>query len=363
MLSLMVPGSAPPVDVFPVLKYVPEFLAKWKTEARRVRDLFVEDAWMWFNNGKKQYARIQEDPESVPFEGFIAKLLRERDETPDAKGGSFNDLELGYIGQAMIGAAMDTTSATFESLMCAFAAFPETLRLAQDEVDRVVGTERPPTGEDINNLPYLKACVSEVSLHLHIRCSKKHSCRKVTKDDDPNEQVLRWRPTTPVALPHTLAKDDRFGDYLFPKGTTFIANAWGIHRNEDDYERPDEFLPERFLKHPYGLKPGASTEGELQGSGRRSLYAFGSGRRQCPGEQFAFTTILLAASKVVWAFNVQPPEGGIDVSIETGYKDGVVTVPINPTLRLTLRDPSRKNGLQEDFDTTQSAAKKILGNL
>lgn len=128
-----------------------------------------------------------------------------------------------------------------------------------------------------------------------------------------------------------------------------------MHRNQEDYENPDEYDPERFLKHPYGLKRNEVAEG------RRPLYAFGSGRRQCPGEQFAFTTILLAVSKVVWAFDVLPPEGGIDISIETGYKDGTVTEPINPTVRFTLRDSRRENGLREDFRRTQATARDILG--
>lgn len=174
-------------------------------------------------------------------------------------------------------------------------------------------------------------------------------------------QVLRWRPTTPSALPHTLTRDDRFGEYIFPKGTTFIANAWTIHRNEQDYERPDDFLPERFIEHPYGLRTTKASADELESSGRRALYAFGSGRRQCPGEAFAYTTILLAASKIVWAFNVLAPKGGVDTSIETGYKDGTVTEPIDPTVVFKLRDEKRRIGLVEDLCRTETIAKDMLG--
>lgn len=159
----MVPGSAPPVDVFPILKHVPEFLAKWKSDVRRVRKVLVEDAWRFLFDGKKQRAQIEADPGSVRFEGLISKLLGERDSVESKKGPSFTDLELGYIGQALVGAAVDTTSATFESLMCCFAAFPEVLRKAQEEVDRVAG-DTPPTGEHVSELPYLKACLSEVRL-------------------------------------------------------------------------------------------------------------------------------------------------------------------------------------------------------
>ena len=39
---------------------------------------------------------------------------------------------------------------------------PEIQRKAQEELDRVVGTDRLPTFADRDNLPYLEALVSEV---------------------------------------------------------------------------------------------------------------------------------------------------------------------------------------------------------
>ncbi len=37
--AYLAPGASPPVDMFPILKYLPEFLAPWKTEARALRRL------------------------------------------------------------------------------------------------------------------------------------------------------------------------------------------------------------------------------------------------------------------------------------------------------------------------------------
>lgn len=121
----------------------------------------------------------------------------------------------------------------------------------------------------------------------------------------------------------TLTQDDLYGAYFFPKGTTFISNAWKINRCEEYYNLPDNFLSDRFLKHPYGLRTSKAlvTAEERKNSGRKALEAFGSGRRQCAGEQFSLTTILLAELKVVWAFDVSPPDAGVDISNETGYKD------------------------------------------
>lgn len=364
----MIPGTAPPVDIFPILQHVPAFLAKWKSHARAVRKAWVADAWRWYHDGAAQRAQIEANPASVRFEGLISRLVRERQDNNSSNKANFSDLEIGYIGQALVGAAVDTTSATFETLLCCFAAFPAVLRKAQEEVDRVVGTELPPSGEQVHELPYLRACISEVSCRRFVFSLSK---RKVLIENE-NKKTLRWRPTTPLALPHTLTKDDRFGDHVFPKGTTFIANAWAMHRNPDDYDKPDDFVPERFLAHPYGLKrhsistsnsnSNSSTEEDEELGRRRPLYAFGSGRRQCPGEQFAFTTILLAAAKLVWAFNVLPPEGGgLDLSIETGYKDGTVLEPIDPTVRFVFRDARRESGLQEDHRRAEGIARDLLG--
>lgn len=60
-----------------------------------------------------------------------------------------------------------------------------------------------------------------------------------------------------------------------------------IFHDERYYERPDEFIPERFLTHPYGIKPGVTDD-----PARRGNILFGAGRRVCPGIQLANTSIV-----------------------------------------------------------------------
>jgi hypothetical protein len=52
----------------------------------------------------------------------------------------------------------------------ALVNFPEAQRLAQEEIDRVVGDERSPVLDDIDNLPYVQAVVKEVSIQHYSRC-------------------------------------------------------------------------------------------------------------------------------------------------------------------------------------------------
>lgn len=350
LISLIIPGASPPVDIFPVLKYVPEWLgATWKAAARAVRDIHLEDRMMYLRYGQEQYTRIKKDPASIGLPCLLAKIMVDQ-EALDPSTSRFTDIELAHLGSSIGGAAVDTTVVTLKSLMLLFASHPAVIKKAQAEIDRV-GNGQPPRADQLDQLVYLRACISE---------------------------TIRFRPTTPSALPHTLDHDDEFGGYFFPKGTTFIANAWTLSHNEEDFENPDQWTPERFLNNPYGLRPerysalaranGAVAKDTVEGpssqpatlGSRRALYAFGSGRRICPRIDFAFTSILLAASKTLWAHDVLPPPGGVDTSIETGYEDGVVLGPKNPAVILRLRDARREATLMEDYERTQAIARNLI---
>ncbi|KAK7692511.1 hypothetical protein QCA50_004138 [Cerrena zonata] len=93
---------------------------------------------------------------------------------------------------------------------------------------------RVPEFEDFSKLPYLKAVINE---------------------------VLRLRPTVPIAIPHASTIDQRMGKYLVPKGAILLVNSWGIYRHEDYFENPDVFDSERFMKNPCGVRPGVDPTG------------------------------------------------------------------------------------------------------
>ena len=92
-------------------------------------------------------------------------------------------------------AGSDTTASQALDFMMALLAFPDVLKKAQEEVDRICGTSRLPTLDDRDQMPYIEACVNEVCevirrLHANL----------ITF------QVLRWRPPLPYGAPHLLMK-------------------------------------------------------------------------------------------------------------------------------------------------------------
>lgn len=59
-------------------------------------------------------------------------------------------------------AGSDTTSSTLLAFVLAMASYPECLKKAQEEVDRVCGSTRSPSFPDMEELKYVRACMTEV---------------------------------------------------------------------------------------------------------------------------------------------------------------------------------------------------------
>lgn len=134
------------------------------------------------------------------------------------------------------------TVSLLETLMLAMVLHPEVQVKAQAELDLILG-ERLPTFLDQESLPYLTAVVRE--------------CH-------------RWRVVAPLGVPRMLTEDDEYKGYLIPKGSIIIANSHQILNDEEAYQDPSSFNPERFLK-----------DGKLDSSVRNPtrVAAFGYGRR------------------------------------------------------------------------------------
>ena len=172
-----------------------------------------------------------------------------------------SDLALEDADNYQMEAGSDTTSSTLLSFLLAMIKYPETLKKAKTEVDQLCGATRSPTSDNITELPYLRACMDE---------------------------TLRWRPVAAGGIPHMLTQDDTYEGYFLPKGTMLFANAWAIHRDEDEYADPDEFIPERFLNNKFGTKNTVSEKEDH----RRETYGFGAGRRGCPGQRLAENSLV-----------------------------------------------------------------------
>ena len=78
-----------------------------------------------------------------------------------------------------------------------------------------------------------------------------------------------------------LTQDDIYQGYFLPKGTIFLTNVWAIHRDEEKYDNPYDFVPERWLNNKFG------TKNPVQDNKDQRRVHYGWGRRAYAGQRLA----------------------------------------------------------------------------
>ncbi|KAL4967681.1 cytochrome P450 [Aspergillus stella-maris] len=179
-------------------------------------------------------------------------------------------MEISSLAGNLFGAGSDTSSSTLVTFALACCAFPETLKPAWEELDRVVGSARSPDFEDEANLPYVKAFVKE---------------------------VFRWRSVAVIGgQPHAPIRDDVYKGYFIPAGTWIQGNTWAIHHNSHDFPNPDKFNPNRFLPSHPDSRPFPNERGYM---------TFGWGRRVCSGQGLAEQGTFITIARLLWGFRIE----------------------------------------------------------
>jgi len=99
------------------------------------------------------------------------------------------------------------------------------------------------------------------------------------------EESMRLYPPAP-SLNRQALGDDRVGSVMIPRGATVLVMPWILHRHAKLWDRPDEFVPGRFL-------PGARESIE-----RYQYLPFGAGPRVCIGQYFAMQEGVVALASL-----------------------------------------------------------------
>jgi cytochrome P450 len=111
---------------------------------------------------------------------------------------------------------------------------------------------------------------------------------------------------------------------LLPKGSTILINIWELHHDEKRYANADVFDPD----HCAGYTKLASEYLTASDPEARDHYAYGNGRRVCPGMHLGERNIFLGICKLLWAFEFKKAvdENGnlieTDINPNTTYSEG-----------------------------------------
>lgn len=242
------------------------------------------------------------------------------------KEEGFSDDQAAYICGLLLEGGADTTSNTLYGFIQAMILFPEVQKRAQEEIDRVVGTEHPPTWEDEPRLQYVRGCVKE---------------------------SLRWMPTTLTgAVPHATTQNDEYMGYQIPAGAGVLNNVYTIHMDPNRYPSPRTFNPDRFSND---FLSSALSANSLDPS-QRDHFTFGAGRRICPGMHVAESSLFLAISRLLWAFDFEgevDEEGNLEILDPERLTQGFVCMPEPYRAKITPRSKDRAEVVREEWMEAQ----------
>lgn len=212
--------------------------------------------------------RMQETQDFVPRD-MVDLLLQSVNDESNLDVKIDLDGVRGLIGDLLAGGT-DTSATTVEWAMSELMKKPELITKATEELDRVIGKERWVEEKDIPQLPYIDAIIKE---------------------------TMRKHPVAVLLAPHLAMEDCKVAGYDIPKGARVFVNVWSIGRQQDVWDAPEEFRPERFLGQAIDVK-GQNFE----------LLPFGSGRRMCPGMNLGLKMISSMIANLLHGFNWRLPE-------------------------------------------------------
>lgn len=219
-------------------------------------------------------------------DAIIGALIRAREADPAAPDGDFLALMLAGRdaddGTAMshqkvleqsltfLGAGHETTATGLAWTWHLLAANPQARERMLAEIDAVLGG-RPATFDDVDRLPWTRACFSE---------------------------ALRIHPPVYLSMRRAL-RDDALGGYRVRAGSIVVLATHVLHRDPEHWPDPRRFDPARFL-------PGAGKDRP-----RAAYLPFGSGRRVCIGSQFAMIEATLVLAGVSQRYLLDPAPGWV----------------------------------------------------
>ncbi|KAF8212348.1 cytochrome P450 [Mycena galopus ATCC 62051] len=268
------------VDSFPFLRFLPEWFpgAGFKKTAREWSQTLYEQSLEPHEWVKEQIRAGT----AVP--SFTSTLLQPSDgHSVDVE----EDDKILWTSGALYFAGADTSVSVVKSFFFAMMMHPLVQYQAQAEVDRFFASEhRLPTLHDQAAFPYV-ACILQ--------------------------EVLRWAPASPFGLFHCTAQPDVYKGFLIPAKTPVMANIWGIMHDEAFYPDPFSFDPTRFL--------GDSPQPDPRD------YAFGFGRRVCPGQHLAEHSIWIqmVLSLLTMTISKAVDADGKIIEPEVAFTSGVVS--------------------------------------
>ncbi len=150
---------------------------------------------------------------------------------------------------------------------------------------------------------YLISQTPEVEAKLHAELDEVLAGRTPEMSDVENlkytrailDETMRLYPPVPILSREAMA-EDTIRDRKVPAGSIMLIVPWLIHRHKKYWDKPDHFIPERFM--PDAPKPI-----------KFSYIPFSAGPRVCLGKNFGIVESVLTIAMLAQRFRLSMPMG------------------------------------------------------
>ncbi|PIA41507.1 hypothetical protein AQUCO_02200139v1 [Aquilegia coerulea] len=193
----------------------------------------------------------------------------------------FTRENLTVIIMDMFVAGTDTTYTTLEWAMAELANHPVAMKKVQEEVRLVIGKTTKVNESDTSKMNYFNCVIKE---------------------------TLRMHPPLVLSLPRVSTSSTNIEGYQISDKTRVIINLWAICRDPAVWDKPNEFIPERFMNSPTDFT-GKHFE----------FIPFGAGRRGCPGLTFGVTSVEAILANLLYWFDWELTGGAIKIDMTEAF--------------------------------------------
>jgi cytochrome P450 len=267
--------------------------------SRRMTLPFAPPAWV--PTAENRAFNAARDVVHSTVDAMIAERRRSGEERPDLlqmlldaqdaeTGARMDDRQVRHEALTLMIAGHETAAASLSWAWYLLARHPQALARMRGEADAALGG-RAPSAEDLPRLPYTRAVFDE---------------------------TLRLYPPA-WGQPRESIEEDEIGGYRIPAGKIVMVCQWVTHRRPDLWDRPDDFVPERFV----GAAPGSIPP--------FAYYPFGAGARMCIGSLFAIMEAQVILATLAQRFDVELEPG------QTVVPDATFTLRPRQGIRMRLR--------------------------
>lgn len=216
----------------------------------------------WSADGANCSRRIEEGLRRE-HRDFLYYILRQNE-----KGGVSQD-EIILNSALFIVAGSETTASLLSGLLMWLLRTPTAYARLTHEIRSTFATAADMTFTDLQNLPYMNACIDE---------------------------GLRIFPPVPTGLTRTVpAGGDTVAGEFLPGGVTVSCHSWSQTHSPINFTQPDEFIPERWLE----------ADGSYSGDDKDASQPFSLGPRGCIGKHLSYLELRLILSNLLWHYDLE----------------------------------------------------------